>query len=201
MADDEDSATAASARNELVETHTAYSGWMRLLIATIRLSDGRVIRREVEDHGEAVCVLPYNPERRTAVVVQQLRAPTLLAGDQQSTLEAIAGILEDEDVEACVRRESMEEAQLTLDTLEPVFTAWTMPGISTERMHFYLATYSGGARPEVRAGLANEYEDTLAIEVDLAELGRMADSGGLNDLKTLALLQTLRLRRPDLFRS
>ncbi len=199
MADDKEFATAVYARHQLVETHTAYAGWARLLIATIRLSDGRVIRREVEDHGEAVCVLPYNPERRTAVLVRQLRAPPLLAGGQQWTLEAIAGILEEEDAETCVRRESMEEARLTLDTLEPVFTAWTMPGISTERMHCHLAKYSGGARPDVRGGLASEHEDTLATEIDLAELARMADSAELTDLKTLALLQTLRLRRPDLF--
>jgi hypothetical protein len=33
----------------------------------------------------------------------------------------------------------------------------------------------------------------------LAELAGMADSGGLDDMKALVLVQTLRLRRPDLF--
>jgi len=33
----------------------------------------------------------------------------------------------------------------------------------------------------------------------LNELARLADSGKLADIKTLVLVQTLRLRRPELF--
>jgi nudix-type nucleoside diphosphatase (YffH/AdpP family) len=201
MTNEKEPTAAAAPGDEILQTHTAYAGWTRLLIATVRLSDGRVIRREVEDHGEAVCVLPYNPQRKTAVLVRQLRAPLLLAGNQQGLFEAIAGILEDEETDASVRRESMEEAQLKLDSLERVFTAWTMPGLSTERMHLYLATYSGEPRPEIRGGIASEHEETIATEIGLPELVRMAESGVLADLKTLLLLQTLRLRRPDLFSS
>jgi len=74
-----------------------------------------------------------------------------------------------------------------------------MPGISTERMHFYLAVYTGEARSEVRGGLASEDEETIAVEIGLAELARMAKEGTLADVKTLLALQTLRLRRPHLF--
>ncbi len=45
-------------------------------------------------------------------------------------------MIENEDAAACVRREAMEEALLDLDAVELIFTAWTMPGISSERMHF-----------------------------------------------------------------
>ena len=93
-----------------------------------------------------------------------------------------------------VHREAMEEASSSLIRIEHVFTAWTMPGISTERMHFYLAQYSGAARPETDGG-ADEDEDTVAIEFSLADLARMADANELPDSKTLVLLQTLRLRR------
>jgi hypothetical protein len=66
-------------------------------------------------------------------------------------------------------------------------------------MHFYLATYTGEARPEVHGGLAGEHEHTIAVEFSLAELVRMADDGSLADVKTLLLLQTLRLQQPGLF--
>ena len=92
----------------------------------------------------------------------------------------------------------MEEALLKLNSLEHVFTAWTMPGLSTELMHFYVAVYSGAARPQMHGG-ADADEDTLAVEIGLAELARMADANALPDAKTLVLVQTLRLRRPDLF--
>jgi nudix-type nucleoside diphosphatase (YffH/AdpP family) len=182
----------------IVETHEVHAGWTKMLVASIRLPDGHTIKREIEDHGEAVCVLPYHPERKTAVLVRQMRAPVLYASREQQTLEAVAGGLEDKDAATCVHREAMEEAQLTLDSLEHLFTAWTMPGISTELMHFYLATYSGAARAEVSGGV-DEDEDTLAVEIALADLAKMADGNKLQDTKTLVLLQTLRLRRPDLF--
>ena len=37
------------------------------------------------------------------------------------------------------------------------------------------------------------------VEVPLAELRDMADRNALDDMKTLCLVQTLRLRRPELF--
>jgi len=184
---------------EIVDTHEVYGGWSKLLVATIRLPDGRTIKREIEDHGEAVCVLPYHPTRKTAVLVRQWRVPVLYASKQQQVLEAVAGVIEDVDAATCAHREVMEEALLKLDSLEHLFTAWTMPGLSTEYMHFFLATYSGEPRPEVRGGV-DEDEFTVAAEIGLADLARMADENKLPDSKTLVLLQTLRLRRPELFR-
>jgi 8-oxo-dGTP pyrophosphatase MutT (NUDIX family) len=108
-------------------------------------------------------------------------------------------MIENEDAAACVRREAMEEALLDLDAVELIFTAWTMPGISSERMHFYLGRYAGDARDELRAGVAGEHEDTTAVEFGLADLARMADANELADVKTMLLLQTLRLRQPSLF--
>lgn len=191
--------TAGKSEHRLLGTQTAYAGWTKLLIATIRLADGHTVEREIEDHGEAICVLPYNPARRTAILVRQLRAPVLFAAGAQETLEAIAGVIENEEAAACVHREAKEEALLDLDSVEHVFSAWTMPGISSERMHFYLARYTGDARRELRAGLASDHEDTTAVEFSLADLARMADANELGDAKTLVLLQTLRLRQPHLF--
>jgi nudix-type nucleoside diphosphatase (YffH/AdpP family) len=182
----------------IIDTQTVYEGWTELHVATIRLPDGHTIKREIEDHGEAICVLPYHPVRKTAVLVRQPRVPVLFAAKQQETLEAIAGVIEEKDPIACARRETMEEAQLKLDSIEHLFTAWTMPGISTERMHFYVATYSGPARPEIHGG-ADEDESTIAVEMALADLARMADANELPDTKTLVVLQTLRLRKPELF--
>jgi nudix-type nucleoside diphosphatase (YffH/AdpP family) len=184
---------------QILDTRTVHAGWARFLVATIRMPDSRTIEREIEDHGEAVCILPYNAARKTAILVRQFRVPVLFAGMGQETLEAIAGVIEHEDAAACARREAKEEALLDLDALEHVFTAWTMPGISTERMHFYLAAYSGSARSEVRGGVASEHEETIAVEISLAALAQMADSNELADVKTLLLLQTLRVRQPHLF--
>ncbi len=182
---------------EITHIETVHSGWAKFLIATVRLPDGRTFRREIEDHGAAACVLPYDPERRTAVLVRQFRVPVYYAAREPHTLEAIAGIVEEADPAETARREAREEAGLDLGAIEPVGRGWTMPGISTERMHLYLATYGGRAR-EGRGGV-DEDEDITAVELALHELARMADAGKLGDIKTLVLVRTLRLRRPELF--
>lgn len=185
----------------ILRTRTAHAGFANLLVATVRRSDGATIEREIEHHGDAVCVLPYNPRRRTAVLVRQVRAPVLFAAGEGETLEAVAGVMErEEDALACVRRETLEEAHLELGEVEPLFTAWTMPGVSTERMHFHLAVYDGAASL-VRGGIADEHEETSVAEFGLAALARMAEGGEIADVKTLLLIQTLRLRAPSLFES
>jgi hypothetical protein len=60
---------------EIAGVDTKYKGWTRLVLASVRLAGGDIIWREIEDHGTAACVLPYDAERRTAVLVRQFRAP------------------------------------------------------------------------------------------------------------------------------
>ena len=184
---------------ELVSVEERYKGWSRLLVASVQLADGQIIKREIEDHGNAVCVLPYDPVRRTAIVVRQFRTPILYAGQDPMLIEAIAGLAEGDDAIACARREAMEEAGLKLNAVELIARGWSMPGISSERMDLFLAAYGAADRVAPGGGLAHEHEDIEVIELPLRELAEMADTGMLTDMKTLALVQTLRLRKPGLF--
>ena len=184
---------------EIEKLDTLYKGWNSFAIATVRLKDGQRIMRIVEDHGRAACVLPYDPKRRMTLLVRQFRTPVFLKTGEPDLLEAIAGLIEEADGAACARREAMEEAGLKLDTLEPVATVWSVPGISTEHIDLFLAPYGEADRVGDGGGLAHEHENIVVVELPLAELARMADAGGIADLKTLAVVQTLRLRRPELF--
>lgn len=185
--------------HETIRIDTAHEGWGRLLVATIRLPDGRIMRREIEDHGRAVVVLPYDPVRRSAVLVAQFRAPVFLTTGEEASLEAIAGMLESDDPVDCAKREAHEEAGLALRDLDHVATVWSMPGVSTERLDLYVAAYGPADRVGDGGGVADEHEDIAVVELPLAELAARADAGTLADMKTLVLVQTLRLRRPDLF--
>jgi nudix-type nucleoside diphosphatase (YffH/AdpP family) len=184
---------------DIVAVTTLYEGWAKYLKLTIRRPDGDTMAREVEDHGAATAVLPFDPERRTAYLVRQFRAPVLHAGGPPTLLEAIAGLLDEDDPKACARREALEEAGLRLGAVERVATVWPMPGISTERMHLFLARYRPTDRVGEGGGLPHENEDIEAVEIPLRDLWAMVESGGLQDLKTLVLTQALRLRHPEIF--
>ena len=178
---------------------TLYEGWGKLRKLKVATPDGRTMDREVEDHGAAVAVLPYDPERRTAMLVRQFRAPVLHIGGPSDLLEAPAGMLDEDDPQDCARREAHEEVGLRLRSLEPLGAAWAMPGISTEVIHLYLAPYGLNDRISQGGGLAEEHEDIEVVELPLTELWAMVQQGSVLDLKTLFLVQALRIRRPDVF--
>jgi nudix-type nucleoside diphosphatase (YffH/AdpP family) len=184
---------------EIVERKVVYKGWMTLAVAAFRLADGQIMRREVLEHGRAVSVLAYDPERRTALLVRQFRAPVFLASGETLLFEAIAGMIDGGDAAETARREAKEEAGLQLGDLEPVGDMWASPGVMTERIALFLAPYRLRDRVSAGGGLAEEHEDIEVVEMPLRDLAELTDQGKLADMKTLALIQTLRLRRPDLF--
>jgi nudix-type nucleoside diphosphatase (YffH/AdpP family) len=187
--------------SRLISRTPVYEGWSKLYKATIELNSGVTITREVEDHGSAVAVLPYDPERRVALLVRQMRTGPLVDGAADPhLLEAPAGLVDPgESEEVAVRREALEEVGATLGTLDSIGSAWSCPGVSTERIALYLGAYSPADRVATGGGLAEENEEIEVLELSLAELARLQDDGALNDMKTLVLLSALRLRRPDLF--
>jgi nudix-type nucleoside diphosphatase (YffH/AdpP family) len=183
----------------IAKLDTLYEGWSKFLLAHVRLSDGTIIKRQVEDHGRAVVVLPYDPARRTAILVRQFRVPVYMVTEQQDLLEVIAGIVDEDDIAAAARREAEEEAGLTLAHMEHVGCFFSIPGISTERVDYFLAEYDEASRTGAGGGLAEEHEEIEVIEMPLAELAALADNGALQDVKVFTLVQTLRLKRPELF--
>jgi hypothetical protein len=75
------------------------------------LESGDVVDREVEDHGNAVAVLPFDLVRRTALLVRILRAPAFLGTGRSALLECPAGLTEEADPAETARREAYGGAQ------------------------------------------------------------------------------------------
>jgi nudix-type nucleoside diphosphatase (YffH/AdpP family) len=176
-----------------------HRGWNTFGIATMTLPDGSTVPRALEDHGEAACVLPYDPERRVALLVRQARVGPAFWGEPADLDEAPAGGLDGGEPEATAIREAMEEAGVRLRQLVRVAHAYSMPSVSSERLWLYLAPYGQADRVASGGGLHAEGEQVLPVEVPLAELADAARSGRLPDLKTLVLVQALMLRHPELF--
>lgn len=184
---------------EILKKEPLHRGFLNVTAVTARTPQGEV-RREVEHHGAAAAVLCYDPERRVALVVEVLRFGPLLEGAEATLLEAAAGMIDKgETPEAAAKRELGEELGLTVSALEPVGAVWATPGVSGERLHLFLAAYSSADRTGEGGGKPEEREGLRPLELPLAELWRRLEPGGVTDLKTVALLQALRLRRPELF--
>ncbi len=177
----------------------AYEGYTTLTRVTAEV-DGDRLCHEVEDHGDAVAVLPYDLTRGVGMLVRARRVPVLVRTGAAMLLEAPAGLVEDgEDVEACVRREALEETGLRLATLERVAQLWSSPGISTERVSLYLAPYGAADRVAPGGGLAAESERLEPVEIDLWQLWKMLTNGEISDMKTYCLVTALVRRHAYLF--
>jgi nudix-type nucleoside diphosphatase (YffH/AdpP family) len=184
------------------QTKTLYEGWVKIIGVRIRLPDGEEVRREVEDHGRAVAVLPYDPMRRTALLIKLLRAPVLLTAGEPELLEVPAGLVDEgEDASEAAVREVREETGLRLSTLQHLGSVWSMPGISSERMDLFLAAYGAADRVQTGGGVASEHENITVVEMPLPELWSMVEGGRIADMKTLTLALMLHMRHPELFRA
>jgi nudix-type nucleoside diphosphatase (YffH/AdpP family) len=175
---------------EILERQIAHAGYLTVERLRIRLTDGAEVSREVERHGDAAAVLPYDVERRSALVVRLFRAPVLVASGEEMSEEACAGMIENEDADTTARREAYEELGVDLPSLEFVARVWSSPGVSTERQSLFLAAdrISDGGGVEI-----------TVVERLLTELAADVDQGRIADGKLLTLVLALRLRRPDLF--
>jgi 8-oxo-dGTP pyrophosphatase MutT (NUDIX family) len=96
---------------------------------------GEVFRRLVVEHPGAVVVLAVDGSGRVCCL-RQYRHP---AG--RRFVELPAGLLdqEGEEPEDVARRELREEVALEAASWTHLTSAWSSPGISEERMHFFLA--------------------------------------------------------------
>jgi nudix-type nucleoside diphosphatase (YffH/AdpP family) len=189
-----------------LDRDTTHIGYVTVERLRVRLVDGAEVIREVESHGDAIAVLPYDPERRTALIVRLFRAPAFDRFGEDALEEACAGMIEpDDDIGevadelGTVRREAMEELGLRLGELEFVARVWSSPGVSAERVALYLAPHEPRDRIGPGGGLAEEHEAITVIERPLAQLAEDADTGRIVDLKLFALVLALRARRPELF--
>ncbi len=177
-----------------------HDGWGRYLLLKVALPGGEVVTRQLDHHGDAAVVLPYDPERRVALLARLPRVGPLYVGQDAYVTEAAAGRIEGgEGAEACIRREAVEELGLHLGDLELVANAFASPGVCSERLALYLAPYGESDRVGAGGGAEGEHELIEVLEQPLNALWAEVIQGRLVDLKTLLLIHALHARRPDLF--
>jgi nudix-type nucleoside diphosphatase (YffH/AdpP family) len=162
---------------------------LREILFDYRRKDGRwqTQRYEVYGCGDAVAILPYDPARGVVLLARQFRLAAFLNGGSESLIEACAGMLAGSDPESRVREEAEEELGCRVTRLHKLFTAFASPGVSTERITYFVAEYSSSDRISAGGGLAGEGEDIEVIELPLDRALDMIGRGEIVDAKTIIL--------------
>jgi nudix-type nucleoside diphosphatase (YffH/AdpP family) len=146
-------------------------------------------QRETYDRGNAAVILPYNFERRTVVLVKQLRYPAYVNGYDDLMIEAAAGLLDNESPEKRIRAEAEEETGYRLRDIRKVFESYMSPGSVTELLHFFVAEYEPEMKIGDGGGVEGEGEDIEVLELAIDDALAMIADGRIVDGKTIMLLQ------------
>jgi nudix-type nucleoside diphosphatase (YffH/AdpP family) len=197
---------ASNRAKAIVErTKNLLKSWITIdeVEVTVTHRDGlrQTVTREIHDHGQVVCVLPVDRERRVALLARQLRVPLAAMGEADPMLlEAAAGLIDEgETPEQAILREGEEELGVQLSDLVLVAHAYASPGSLTEKPYHFLASYRLMDKIHEGGGLDEEGEYIEVEEIALDELGEAALQGKLRDMKTILLIQHLMLSEPELF--
>lgn len=152
--------------------------------------------REAYDRGNGAVILLYNTTSNTVILTRQFRLPTYINGNPTGMLiEACAGLLDNDNPEDCIKRETEEETGYKISKVEKVFEAYMSPGSVTEILYFFIAEYSHEMKVNDGGGLEEEGENIEVLELSFEESLKMIDTGEIKDAKTIMLLQHLRIKR------
>ncbi len=146
--------------------------------------------REVYDRGNGATILLYNKAQKTVILIRQFRMPTFVNGNKTGMIiEACAGLLEEENPEECIKRETEEETGYSLTQVRKVFQAYMSPGSVTEIIYFFVAEYSKEMKISEGGGLSTEHENIDVLEIPFEKAMQMIETGEIKDAKTIMLLQ------------
>lgn len=147
--------------------------------------------RELFERGHAAVLMPYDPKRDAIVVQEQFRIGAVETTPNPWLLEMVAGIIEPgESAEQVVRREAIEEANLTVGRIEPLFSYLVSPGGTTERIELFVGEVDSSAAGGLH-GLAEECEDIRVSVISRTDAIAMLDSGQISNAAMLIALQWL----------
>ena len=156
----------------------------------------KTLNREAYDRGNGAVILLYNKTLKTIILIKQFRLPTYINGNESGMLiEACAGLLDKDNAEDCIRRETEEETGYKITEIKKIFEAYMSPGSVTEILHFFIAEYSKEMKVNDGGGLDHEQENIEVLEIKFDEAMNMIDNGEIKDAKTIMLLQYLKLHQ------
>jgi ADP-ribose pyrophosphatase len=161
-----------------IESQRAYTGKVISLdVDVVRFPDGSVGKLEMIRHPGASAVVPFlsdpHGDDPQILLIRQYRYAA-----EDYLLEIPAGRLDTgEDPRDCALRELKEETGCSADQIDHLFTMYTTPGFTDEKIHLFMATglVAGETKHE-----ADEFLDLepmlLSRALELVEAGEIKDA-------------------------
>ena len=154
----------------------------------------QVQTREVYDRGNGAVILLYNKELKTVILTRQFRLPSFVNGNKKGVLiEACAGLLDEDNPEEAIKRETEEETGYRIKDVRKIFEAYMSPGSVSEILYFFIAEYTPSMKVHDGGGIEHEQEDIEVLEIYFDKAFAMIESGEIRDAKTIILLQYLKI--------
>lgn len=147
-------------------------------------------KREVYDRGNGAAILLYNSNQKTVILTRQFRLPSYLNGNKTGMMiEVCAGLLDQDNPEQCIIRETEEETGYRICKVEKVMESFMSPGAVTEILHLFVGEYNETMKVSEGGGLEHEQENIEVIEMSYESAYSMIATGEIKDAKTIILLQ------------
>ena len=151
--------------------------------------------REVYDRGNGAGILLYNSTKKTVILTRQFRLPTFLNGNKTGMMiEVCAGLLDKDNAEQAIIRETEEETGYRLKKVQKVIETYMSPGSVTEILYLFVGEYEENMKVSEGGGLDAEQENIEVLEYTFDEAYAMIESGEITDAKTILLLQHAKIK-------
>lgn len=163
-------------REDTIATKNIFEGSvLKFRVDTVKLPNKKTHKREVVEHPGSVAIVPQFEDGKI-ILVRQFRQPAKVV-----TVEIPAGTLGlGEEPVDCALRELIEETGYVAGRLEKLFSCFTSPGYSSEKIHIY---YASQLEKTVQQPETDEFIDLLII--DLSKAIDMIKDGKIEDAKTI----------------
>ncbi len=161
-------------RVEIIKTDILSDNWYVLKKVTYhyrqRNGTWTTISREAYDRGNGATILLYNKKQGTVILTRQFRLPTFINGNPTGMLiEACAGLLEKDNAEDGIKRETEEETGYKVSSVKKILEAYMSPGSVTEMLTFFVAEYEKNMKVTEGGGLEDDHEDIEVLEISFTE--------------------------------
>ena len=183
---------------KILDTQILSNNWYTLKKITyeVKKSNGewQTQEREAYDRGNGATILLYNKQQKMVILTRQFRLPTFINGNDGGMLiEACAGLLDKDNAEDCIRRETEEETGYKVSHVQKIYEAYMSPGSVTELIYFFIAEYASSMKVNEGGGIDHEQEDIEVLEISIDDAFSMISTGEIKDGKTIMLLQYVRM--------